>query len=137
MNTPLISIIIPTYNRAQLIKETLDSILGQTYANWECIIVDDGSTDTTLVTLENYCNKDSRFQFYSRPKNRVKGANACRNYGYSKSKGEFIQWFDSDDIMHTNHLEEKMKVFEQNPNLDFVVCNYKTFLVDFNEANIS
>ena len=77
---PLVSIIIPTYNRAHLIAETLDSIIAQTYTNWECIVVDDGSTDPTDELMETYCKKDSRFQYYHRPKNRPKGANACRNY---------------------------------------------------------
>ncbi len=64
MNNPLVSIIIPTYNRAHLIHETLDSVLAQTYTNWECIVVDDGSSDNTEEVLESYINKDFRFQDY-------------------------------------------------------------------------
>ena len=66
-STPLISIIIPTYNRAHLIGETLDSILVQTYPNWECIVVDDGSTDTTADVMREYIKKDNRFQYHQRP----------------------------------------------------------------------
>ena len=58
---PLVSIIIPTYNRAQLIGETLDSILEQSYVNWECIVIDDGSTDSTDIVMARYCVKDTRF----------------------------------------------------------------------------
>ena len=76
MNLSLISIIIPTYNRAHLISETLDSILAQTYLNWECIVVDDGSTDTTADVMREYIKKNSRFQYHQRPDNRKKGPNS-------------------------------------------------------------
>ena len=117
----LVSIIIPTYNRALLIGETLDSIIAQTYINWECIIVDDGSTDDTIDLVKKYCEKDTRIQYYHRPKNRIKGANACRNYGYELSKGDYIQWFDSDDLMHPRMLEIKARQLSGS-NVDFVVC---------------
>ena len=67
MKQALISIIIPTFNRAHLIGETLDSVLAQTYPNWECIIVDDGSTDTTDEVVGEYVKKDSRFLYHHRP----------------------------------------------------------------------
>lgn len=105
----LVSVIIPTYNRGYIITETLDSIINQTYSNWECIIVDDGSVDNTELVVGNYVVKDSRFKFYKRPQHLSKGPNVCRNYGFSKSKGEYIQWFDSDDLMKENHLELKLK----------------------------
>lgn len=117
MNSLLVSIIIPTYNRAHLIGETLDSILMQTYTNWECIIVDDGSIDNTENVIENYVDRDSRFRFYHRPKNLLGGGNAARNYGFQHSKGEFTNWFDSDDIMHKDHLKLHMQNFEYNPSI--------------------
>ncbi len=107
---PLVSIIIPTYNRAHLLGETLDSVLAQTYKNWECIVVDDDSNDATEELMEFYCERDTRIQYYQRPKDRKKGANACRNYGFNKSKGKFIQWYDSDDILHPQYLEKKISV---------------------------
>lgn len=110
----LVSIIIPTYNRAHLIGETLDSVLAQTYTNWECIIVDDGSTDNTDAVVGEYVKKDSRFQYHHRPKDRPKGANACRNYGFELSKGEYINWFDSDDLMLESFLEIKILKSENN-----------------------
>src|SRR5690554_597358 len=108
-HTPLVSIIVPTYNRAHLIGETLDSVLAQTYANWECIVVDDGSTDGTEELLHAYIAKDVRFQYHKRPAEYIKGANSCRHIGFLEAKGKFVNWFDSDDIMHINHLAEKVK----------------------------
>ncbi|WP_233270005.1 glycosyltransferase family 2 protein [Polaribacter sp. L3A8] len=127
MNNPLVSIIIPTYNRAHLITETLDSIIAQTHTNWECIVVDDGSTDTTSVILEAYVKKDNRFQYHTRPNDRIKGANACRNYGFQLSKGEYVNWFDSDDLMHPEHLEKKVTCFIKNKKNDFVICKSQNF----------
>ncbi|WP_166921704.1 glycosyltransferase family 2 protein [Flavobacterium poyangense] len=121
MNQPLISVIIPTFNRGYLIGETLDSVLTQTYENWECIIVDDGSTDNTLEVIEEYLKKDLRFKYFERPKNIQKGANACRNYGFKISKGEFVNWFDDDDIMLNNFLEKKIELF--HPEIDLVICS--------------
>ncbi|HEU4790433.1 MAG TPA: glycosyltransferase [Flavobacterium sp.] len=121
----LISIIIPTYNRAHLISETLDSIVAQTYPYWECIVVDDGSTDNTADVLAKYIEKDNRFQYHQRPIDRIKGPNPCRNYGFELSKGEFIKWFDSDDIMLPNLLEKQILSFEKN--VDVSVCKLKYY----------
>lgn len=122
-NNPLVSIIIPTYNRAHLIGETLDSIIAQTYTNWECIVVDDGSTDNTAAVLEEYIKKDSRFQYYHRPKDRPKGANACRNYGFELSKGEYVNWFDSDDLMVDSFIDDKIYFKNKNKNCDFIISS--------------
>jgi len=131
--TPLVSIIIPTYNRAHLIGETLDSVLAQTYTHWECIVVDDGSTDNTSELLQGYCNKDARFQYHQRPSNRLKGANACRNYGFELSKGEYVNWFDSDDLMFKSKLEKQIKLLH-NSKLNFIVC--QTLVFENNIKNI-
>ena len=117
----LVSIIIPTFDRAHLIAETLDSILAQTHQNWECIIVDDGSTDNTEELIATYIAADSRFQFFNRPSDRPKGGNACRNYGFEKSKGDFVNWFDSDDIMLPIFLQEKVQLM-QNSTFDASIC---------------
>ena len=122
----LISIIIPCYNRASLIGETLDSIIIQSYKNWECIVVDDGSSDYTLELVSLYCEKDSRIKYLKRPNNRKKGANTCRNYGFEQSKGEYIQWFDSDDLMVPNFLLSKISVLEKS-NADYVISKTQNF----------
>ena len=81
-----VSIIIPVYNRESLILETLNSIQQQIYKDWECIIIDDHSTDNTLSLVKEFCNEDARFSYYLRPEKKPKGANSCRNYGFLKSK---------------------------------------------------
>ncbi len=115
----LVSIIIPTFNRAHLIGETLDSVLAQTYQNWECIVVDDGSTDNTAEVINSYLAKDSRFQYHHRPKDRLPGGNAARNYGFEVSTGEYIQWFDDDDVMLSNFLSSRMFLFSST--IDFII----------------
>lgn len=121
MHTPLVSIIIPAYNRAHLIGETLDSVLAQTYINWECIVIDDGSNDNTSELLAEYCKKDNRFQYHHRPKDRPKGANACRNYGFELCKGEWIQFLDSDDLLESFCLSERVNLILKNPAIDLLV----------------
>lgn len=105
---PLVSIIIPTYNRAHLIGETLDSVLAQTYPHWECIVVDDGSTDNTAEVVGVYLKKDPRFQYHHRPANRPKGANACRNYGLELIMGDYFMFLDSDDLLHDSCLDYRI-----------------------------
>lgn len=119
---PLISIIIPTYNRAHLIGETLDSILSQTYANWECIIVDDGSTDNTSAVLEGYL-KDKRFNFFNRENNRKKGPSSCRNIGIENATGNLIMFLDSDDLITTVCLVNRLKFVNDNEGFDFWIFN--------------
>jgi glycosyltransferase involved in cell wall biosynthesis len=131
MNAPLVSIIIPTYNRAHLIKETLYSVLEQTYTNWECIIVDDGSTDNTDEVLKKYQTSDNRFQFHKRPSGKPKGANACRNYGFQLSKGEFISWFDSDDIMAVDKINLSIKSLLDN-SAELILCKNNKIETSFN-----
>lgn len=123
---PLVSIIIPTYNRAHLIGETLDSVLAQTYVHWECIVVDDGSRDMTATLIAAYISKDQRFHYYLRPLDRPKGANACRNYGLKLAKGEYINWFDSDDLMQPDFLYRKIEVMKHEK-VDFVISKSLNF----------
>lgn len=110
MKQPLVSIIIPAFNRARLLPEALDSVLQQTYPYWECIVVDDGSTDATIAVAKNYAAKDDRFIVLSRPQHRTKGANACRNFGMEQSTGSYINFLDSDDHFLPSKLEEQLAV---------------------------
>lgn len=116
---PLVSIIIPTFNRANLLTETLDSVISQTYQNWECIIVDDGSTDDTESVVDKFILKDERIKYFKRPDNYKSGGNGARNYGFHLSKGMYINWFDSDDVMLPNFIEEKIN--NEDENLDFII----------------
>ena len=131
MNYKLVSIIIPTYNRAHLIIETLFSIQNQSYPYWECIIIDDGSDDNSFSIVSEFMKNDTRFIYLQRPLNRIKGASSCRNYGFEISKGDFIQFFDSDDIMHQDHLKYKV---ENISDFDFIVCKMKPFKIKFDKS---
>ena len=142
MQNPLVSIIIPTYNRAHLIGETLDSVLAQTYENWECIIVDDGSTDNTEEVVNNYIKRDTRFQYHHRPIDRPKGGNAARNYGFEISKGEYVNWFDSDDLMLEDFILQKVKELERtksqfvfSKSMNFNSKMERSSLFDYNNYN--
>ncbi len=125
MNSYLVSILIPNYNKAPFLRETLDSVLAQTYINWECIVVDDHSTDNSWEILEEYVKKDIRFKIFKRPKKRKAGGNAARNYAFEMSKGEFINWLDSDDLFLKNTIEDKLRLLNSNLILDFVIGNIK------------
>ncbi|MGY5354057.1 glycosyltransferase family 2 protein [Wenyingzhuangia sp. IMCC45467] len=132
MELPLVTILLATYNRTHLIGETLDSILAQTYANWECIIIDDNSTDNTEEYLKNnYLNKDYRFSYYKKDlKKYKKGLASTRNIGLNiaiKKKSEFIQFFDDDDIMHPEKLKLQMVPFFEDKSLDMTLCMYRSF----------
>ncbi len=126
MEKPLVSIIIPTYNRAHLIGETLESVFAQSYQNWECIVVDDGSTDYTEELMEFFCKKDNRFQFYHRPESRKKGASGCRNFSLEKSTGELIQFLDSDDLLAKDKLEKQVKLYKPGK-LSLITCKWGGF----------
>jgi glycosyltransferase involved in cell wall biosynthesis len=112
MNFPLVSVIIPLYNRITLVEETVFSVLQQTYTNFELIIVDDDSNDGSLVLANSLAEKDVRITVYSRPKELPKGANSCRNYGFIKSKGAYVKWLDSDDLLMPNALALQVENIE-------------------------
>ena len=114
----MISIVIPTYNRAHQICEALDSILSQSYEQWECIIVDDLSEDNTYSVLQEYCKRDNRFIYTENQ--RTKGAQGARNTGIRIARGKWICLFDSDDIMYPQYLEEMLKAVDLD--VDVLVC---------------
>lgn len=126
----MISIIIPVFNREHLIVETINSITAQTYQKWECIIIDDGSFDNTIEVINDLIKEDSRFRLLVRPNKIIKGPSSCRNYAFERANGIFVQFFDSDDIMHPKHLELKMKTIRNN---DLVVCKLKEFYGEFKD----
>lgn len=122
----LVSIIIPNFNREHLIAETLDSIITQSHKNWECIIVDDGSTDRSVETVQSYVQNDKRFTLLERPIDYPKGANACRNIGMKRAKGDYVIFFDSDDLMLENHVKHKLHFVVENK-LDFAMFKTMNF----------
>ncbi|MFD0962614.1 glycosyltransferase family 2 protein [Pseudofulvibacter geojedonensis] len=122
MNINKVSIIMATYNRAHYIVETLASIKKQTHENWECIIVDDGGTDNTQEVVLSFIEKDDRFQFFKRTNKYGKGLPGARNFGLDKVTGDFIVFFDDDDIIHPQALEVTVASLVSSKR-DF--CHYK------------
>lgn len=123
-NNSLVSIIVPSYNQANFLSETLDSVLKQDYQNWECIIIDDGSTDNTKEIAQKYCNKDKRFKYI---KQKNQGPSVARNRGIKISNGEFILPLDSDDLISNNYIKEAVNVFLKKPETKLVYCQAELF----------
>lgn len=115
-----ISIIVPCYNQAQYMGETLQSVLDQEFQKWECLIVNDGSPDNTEEIALEWEKKDSRFK-YLRKENG--GVGDTRNYGIERAVGEYILPLDSDDYIGPRYVSEALTVFEKNPNTRLVYCN--------------
>lgn len=122
-----VSIIIPTFNSSKHLKATLNSVLSQTYTDWECILVDDGSIDLTETISINYQEKDQRFQLYKRPEDLPKGPSSARNYGVTKAKGDFLIFLDADDLLATTCLENRVAQFQQHQECDFLVFQMERF----------
>ncbi len=116
---PFFSIIIPTYNRANLISKTIESVLAQTFQDFEVIIVDDGSTDNTEEVIQPFLSENV---FYYKKKNEERAV--ARNFGTQKAKGKYINWFDSDDIMASNHLAHAKELISQNMHSEIVVLSH-------------
>jgi len=114
MSDTLVSVILPTYNRADWISAALDSLFAQTYQQWECVIVDDGSTDNTVEVLADY---DDPRVVYVYQEN--KGVSAARNTGISRCKGDVIALLDSDDEWLPKKLEKQLAYMLEN---DFEIC---------------
>lgn len=121
-NSPLISIVVPCYNYARFLSETLNSIINQSYTNWECIVVDDGSTDNTAEVCMLYTKKDYRIRYIHQHN---QGLSSARNTGIKASKGCYIQLLDSDDTLDKDKLEQQLKQFELHPDSDMVYSNYQ------------
>lgn len=119
----LISIIIPTYNCSSYLLECLNSVLNQTYTNWECLVIDDGSSDDTEQVVESFVSNDSRFKYFKRSQNYKPGGCGARNYGFDLSSGDYINWFDSDDIMLPEFLQYKIDILE--PQLNMMITSHR------------
>jgi len=119
---PKVSVIMPTYNRAETLPDALESLLAQTYLDFEVIVVDDGSTDNTRAVVEEYCKKDSRIIYYYQEN---KERSAARNQGIRLSRGEYIAFLDSDDVYLPEKLEKQVAILDSVRDSDFVYCYYK------------
>lgn len=119
----LVSIIIPTYNRATLIGETIKSVLDQTYTNWELIIVDDGSIDDTRNIVSKF--RSTKIKYYYVEHSGLVGA--VRNYGIRQASGEYIAFHDSDDLWVKNKLEFQLDLLSQFPESKFIISNAVEF----------
>ncbi|AHM58641.1 glycosyl transferase family 2 [Flammeovirgaceae bacterium 311] len=120
---PDISIIIPCFNRERFITDTIESVLSQTYSNWELIVVDDGSTDNSIKILKSYSEKDERISYFERLR-LPKGAPTCRNIGVENARGEYIIYLDSDDILAEYCLERRRSAIKDTT-YDF--CVFKAY----------
>src|SRR6185312_5477330 len=121
---PLVSVIVPCFNHGIYLGECLESILIQTYQNWECIIIDNGSTDNTKQVSESYIQKDKRFKYIY---NSVKGVSLARNTGIKNSVGKYILPVDADDKIAPPYISEAVAVLEKRENVKLVYCNAKLF----------
>jgi glycosyltransferase involved in cell wall biosynthesis len=113
----LVSVIVPCYNQAQFLDEALQSVLEQTYAHWECIIVNDGSPDHTEVIAQEWLAKDTRFKYVYKENG---GLCNARNAGISIAKGEFILTLDADDKYEPTFIEKALNVMENNSGVGVV-----------------
>jgi glycosyltransferase involved in cell wall biosynthesis len=120
---PAVSIVMPTYNRANLIAETVNSVIAQTFKNWELIIIDDGSTDNTSDVLLHL--NDQRIQYLFFPHSGMLGK--LRNIGIKLSKGQFIAFLDSDDVWAPDKLDSQISELVANPNFDYCLTNAEQF----------
>lgn len=119
-----VSIIVPCYNQAEYLAETLDSVLSQTYQDWECIVVNDGSSDNTKDVAFQYVQHDCRIKYIEQTH---LGPSSARNNGIKISSGDFILPLDADDIIATTYIEKAIRVFEQSPNISLVYCKAEMF----------
>ena len=126
MNHPRISIVVPVYNMERFLAECLDSIISQTYTNWECLIIDDGSKDSSGVICDEYASKDCRFKVFHKKNG---GVSSARNLGIINCQGDFICFVDSDDTIYNGYLDTLLTSL-QNSDADSSACGYRIYKTD-------
>ena len=129
-NTPKISIVMPTYNQDKYIKEAIDSILNQTFKDFELIIVNDGSTDDTENIIKTY--NDKRIIYLEKENG---GTGSALNLGFSIARGKYETWFASDNVLYLNGLEELNKYLDESNNIDYVYANFDVVQMDKDGLN--
>ncbi len=123
--TPAISVIMPVYNAEKFLKDSIESVLNQTFKDFEFIIVNDGSTDNSLNIIESYIDKDSRIKIINQENS---GVSVARNVGIKNASGEYIAFIDSDDIWVNNKLELQMEEFIKDPELK--ICGARAKVIN-------
>lgn len=125
MNNKLVSIIIPCYNQARYLPEALQSVLTQTYSDWECIIVNDGSTDNTEDVAKEWTLKDKRFKYINKKNG---GLSSARNAGLLMADGEYIQLLDSDDLLESDKIKHQVEfLYVNDKKIEVVISGYRYF----------
>ncbi len=115
--SPAVSVIIATFNYSQYLPHALNSLKEQSFIDWECIVVDDGSTDDTSQIVRDFRQRDSRFRYIWQPNS---GPSLARNTGLARSNGRYIQFLDGDDLIQPNKLLLHVAYLEANPSVDLV-----------------
>lgn len=121
---PKVSIIVPCYNQEDYIRETLQSVLGQTYQNWECLVTDDGSQDSSATVIKSFAEKDDRIKYFYQEN---AGVSAARNNGLRHATGKYLLMLDGDDVLNPRGVEEAVKEFEKDPELLVVFSDTISF----------
>ncbi len=121
---PLVSVLMPAYNQAEYVSEAIESLLTQTYTNWELAIVDDGSPDNVAEVVKKYTDSDPRIKFYHTENG---GVSAARNYAAAQTSGELILPLDADDTFDPEYMELCVKIFREDPSVKVVYCNWQMF----------
>jgi hypothetical protein len=111
-DTPRFTVLVPVYNHERYIGQALDSLLGQTFADWEAVVVDDGSTDGTPAVIEGYAARDGRFRVIHKPNG---GVGTALNRGLHEARGDWVLWLSSDDLFAPRKLEQHQKVAAERP----------------------
>lgn len=111
-NSPLVSVIVPVYDAEKFIKDTIKTVIDQTYPNWELLLVDDCSTDKSVKIIKGYQQKDKRIKLFSNSKN--SGAAISRNKGIEESRGRYIAFLDADDLWDERKLEKQVAFMQEN-----------------------
>jgi len=124
MQEPKISVIIPAYNASRYISETLQSVVASNYSNWECIVVDDGSTDNTLEIAKLQTKDNHRFIILHQPNS---GPSVARNLAISLSTGKYILPLDADDLISPDYMKLTVEVLENHPEVKVVYSNAVKF----------
>lgn len=130
---PLVSVLLPTYNRARFLPAALDAIAGQTFTDWELVVVDDGSTDDTQAIIEAFASGATQPVTYLKQENA--GAYAARNTALGQAKATYVAFYDSDDLWLAHHLANSVTALEASPDVDWVYSACR--IVDFDRGVVT